>query len=103
MRSWFFLLLLLGCASTGVELADEQGYRWICDLPPIPEDRCPVREIGNGDIYLYCGLEEKALSCTRRDGDRCEIFIDPDGPAWLLPHELRHRDGCRHPTNELTL
>jgi len=90
----FVLLCLLigGCIIIPQEGTDPQGYKWRKDgsvgIPVIHKDT---------DVYLYCGLEEKAKSCAIvRDGV-CDVYLPPDPEAWQEPHELKHCDGWRHP------
>ena len=91
------VLLLAGCAPfityEPVEV-DAQGYKWERG-GPVGE---PVYHVGL-DVFLNCGLEEKAESCAvqgRGDG-LCHVYLPADAAPWMEPHELRHCAGWRHP------
>lgn len=84
-------LLLVACATLE---KDEQGYSWVCDRAPMD----PVIVSVGVDVYLNCGFEADAESCSvRRPGEGCFIYLPPDPSPWMEPHERKHCSGCRHP------
>lgn len=93
MRYLYIILILTGCASVVFDGPDAQGYHWVNNGP-----------VGNPviykdvDVFLYCGLEEKAKSCAIQRGDGiCSVYLPPDPEPWQEGHELRHCQGWRHP------
>ena len=87
------LMLLASCTRVETDGPDAQGYRWQKDGPT----GTPVihRDV---DVALYCGLEEKALSCAVQRGDGiCNIYLPEKPQPWQEAHELRHCAGWRHP------
>lgn len=84
--------MLMGCSQVELEGLDAQGYKWQKDgATGIPVFH---RDI---DIFLNCGLEPDAKSCSIiRDGI-CDVYLPPNAPSWMEAHELKHCAGWRHP------
>lgn len=87
-------IILCGCEQVPTDGPDAQGYSWVKDGPSAPAQL----HVG-ADVFLNCGLEEKAKSCAiqgRGDG-LCHIYLPDDPAPWQEAHERRHCDGWRHP------
>lgn len=87
------LVVLFGCSQVEIDGPDAQGYNWVKDGPV----GSPVIH-RNADVFLNCGLMEKAESCAVQRGDgECHIYLPKNPPDWVEAHELRHCAGWRHP------
>ena len=85
--------LLSSCTRVETDGPDAQGYRWQKDGPI----GTPILH-RNVDVSLYCGLEEKALSCAIQRGDgNCDVYLPERPQPWQEAHELKHCAGWRHP------
>ncbi len=92
MMKYLLPLSLMSCIT--IEGPDAQGYKWVQDgLVGKPD----IHIIPDGNIYLYCGLELHAVSCSRIEKDVCEVFLPLGYEPWMRAHELRHCEGWRHP------
>jgi hypothetical protein len=83
-----------GCAG----IAPDEGWRRTHS--PLPAKLVPMR---GAELQLLCRTSDGArhqvyYGCVIRDynAGHCEMFMEPDPPAWLLAHEMRHCDGWSH-------
>jgi len=96
MRNILLISLFLTSCVSIIEQSgpDAQGYYWeksgAVGTPVIHRDF---------DVYLYCGLEEKAESCAIIREGICNIYLPDDPKPWQESHELKHCQGWKHPDN----
>ena len=84
-------MTLFGCTTVPTE-TDSRGYKWeLVDKPIAPV----VHRITDGNVYLHCAFEEKAVACSVRR-DVCDIYVADDAEDWVIEHEMKHCAGWRH-------
>ena len=92
MMKYLLPLSLMSCIT--IEGPDAQGYKWVKDGSVGKPD---IHIVHDGNIYLYCGLELHAVSCSRIEKGVCDVYLPLGYEPWMRAHELRHCEGWSHP------
>ena len=97
---YLIVLLLAACTFEQTRYTDMQGYIWEKRLDPIPPHRRTLELVKDGNIFLRCGLEPRAIACSVRrfrNGELwCEMFVPVDAELWVIEHEKLHCEGWTH-------
>ena len=92
------LLLILGVNVSGCSViptySDEYGYIWHLKRAPVARDNWHYHVLS--ELFPVCRGGYACTTVSRKNKERCDMYIPLNAPKWVRKHEEMHCEGWDH-------